>query len=1144
MAHHPDAPGAIRAVHQFHSGSALGDAVTNSLLLTQRFLKELGFASEIFVEHIGAGLEGQLRAYREWQPAGGEAFIVHHSMGHDLTEWVLRLPSPKVLLYHNITPAEFFPPHSEQAKYSAIGRKQLNAFRGHFAAAICDSELNAAELRALGYANVSVVPLLLDLAQLRAAPWVAQGEGDTEAFTVLFVGRIVPNKCQHDLIEVIGHLARMTDRRVQLVLVGSYEANGDYFRRLTGLIASRGLQGRVRFTGRVSNEELIGWYRRADALLCLSEHEGFGVPLIEAMVFDLPAIAFDAASVGWTMGGAGVLLKRKALPEIAGLLAVLSEDRALRRALVRGQRERIAAFEPDILISGLRDALASTRIWSARKPVREVREPAPLWQIEGPFETSYSLALVNRELARTLDQREPGAVALFATEGPGDYAPKREDLARHSELEPLWRRGRKGAPARRVLRTLYPPRVHDEAGLTRLLYFFWEESVVPAEWVESFNHHLDGIVVATRFVKKALIDSGVEVPIAVVGCGVDHILRERPVRGPELPGGFRFLHVSSAFPRKGVDALLEAYGRAFTSKDDVSLVLKTFPNIHNTVEQQLAGQRRRNPAYPHVTWIDEDLTAPRMIDLYQRCHALVMPSRGEGFGLPQAEAMLLGLPVITTASGGQADFCTEETSWLVDCVPAPAETHFGQHDSIWFDPDVAALASAMHDIRRATAAQRQARVERARERIMRDYCWDAVASKVAGTANALEVRPAPLRRRLKLAWVSSWNTKCGIASYSEYLLRPLRRDFDLRIFASRLNATLGPDGEEVRRCWDDLQGPSLDDLDREMERFEPDVVVVQFNFGFFPLAALGRLLSTLKQRGATVVVTFHATRDVDRRDLKLSLRTIREDLARCDRLLVHGLADLRQLQAFGLRENVTLFPQGVPDAPAVDRRAARQDLGIPEGLPLIATYGFLLPPKGSAQIIEALALMRRQRPEAQLLMVNALYPNPVSGEQLARCRAAIDRLGLRGAVTLITDFLRDEQSLHLLRCADLIVFPYQDTGESSSAAVRFGLSSRRPVAVTPIPIFDDVRPAVHTLPGVDPEAIARGVLELISDVDLLQGRTRAQGDWLKAHAWPSLSRRLRGLIRGLIAEAKLGNTQVNQLTSPEEPDAHRVASAS
>jgi len=310
-----------------------------------------------------------------------------------------------------------------------------------------------------------------------------------------------------------------------------------------------------------------------------------------------------------------------------------------------------------------------------------------------------------------------------------------------------------------------------------------------------------------------------------------------------------------------------------------------------------------------------------------------------------------------------------------------------------------------------------------------------------------------------------------------------------------------------------------------------------------PLGALGRLISILEQRGATVLVTFHATRDVDRPDLKLSLRAIRDDLARCDRLLVHGLADLRQLRAFGLQENVTLFPQGVLDLPRVDRETARRDLGIPEDVPLIATYGFLLPHKGTEQIIEALALIRRRKPEARLLMVNALYPVHLSNEQLQKCRAAIDRLGLGDAVTLITDFLRDEQSLQLLRCADLIVFPYQDTGESSSAAVRAGLSSRRPVAVTPIPIFDDVRPVVHSLPGVDPEAIARGVLELLSDPDRLQGRDRAQSDWLKTHAWPSLARRLRGLIRGIAAGAEPA-THSDELPDREETDAHRVASAS
>src|SRR5690606_31797838 len=149
---------------------------------------------------------------------------------------------------------------------------------------------------------------------------------------------------------------------------------------------------------------------------------------------------------------------------------------------------------------------------------------------------------------------------------------------------------------------------------------------------------------------KILRDSGVRLPMAVVGTGVDHILRETP-EPMDMPSqaqqaSFRFLHVSSCFPRKGIDALIAAYGQAFRKSDDVVLVIKTFPNPHNDVAEQLAVARRADPDYPEVVLINRDVPQNQMLWLYRFCHALVAPSRGEGFGMPMAEAMLFDLPVI------------------------------------------------------------------------------------------------------------------------------------------------------------------------------------------------------------------------------------------------------------------------------------------------------------------------------------------------------------------------------------------------------------------------------------------------------------------------------------------------------------------
>ncbi len=180
-------------------------------------------------------------------------------------------------------------------------------------------------------------------------------------------------------------------------------------------------------------------------------------------------------------------------------------------------------------------------------------------------------------------------MSIYATEGPGDYAPQERDLAAHPRAAALWAKSPAEPYPDVAIRQMYPPRVNDSLAAMTFQYFGWEESGLPEAYVQEFNRHLDGIGVMSQFVADLLRDSGVVVPIEVVGVGV-----HRPERGPvddlpELAGarGFRFLHISAAFPRKGVDLLLRAYFDAFTGADDVSLVLKTYPNPHNEVESDL-----------------------------------------------------------------------------------------------------------------------------------------------------------------------------------------------------------------------------------------------------------------------------------------------------------------------------------------------------------------------------------------------------------------------------------------------------------------------------------------------------------------------------------------------------------------------------
>ncbi|MDN7457922.1 glycosyltransferase [Burkholderia cenocepacia] len=1110
----------VRAINQFHSGSAIADAVTNSMFMIQALLRELGFESEIFAEHVAPELVGRIRYFREYDGSADDVMLLHHSMGHDQDEWILSLPCTTVLIYHNITPESFFDERSPFRHYSVKGRAQLDTFREHFAAAIAVSDLNAQELRERGYEKVETIPLLIDAARIRTTEWNdALVQEQSQVSTILFVGRVSPNKAHRDIVEAAAQLRAIMPSPFQVTFVGGYGEEEPYYLELCKLIDELELGEIVRFAGKVSDADLYGWYRSAALFLCLSDHEGFGVPLIEAMTFDVPVIAYASSNIESTLGGAGLLVHDKHPQAVAALARAVLEDRALRRAVIVEQRKRVRQFERPTLLNQLQRFLRKEGIEIPRPIAAETADggvPALRYQVEGPFETSYSLALVNRELAFALDRANPGEVGLFATEGPGDYAPDTRRIAAIPGLPDLVTRGSKRSGADVVIRDLYPPRVHDMDGLFNFLHFAWEESELPAAWVASFNENLDGIAATSAFVAKVARDNGFAGTIANVGLGLDHVARtpRREYRGT-LGKGFRFLHVSSCFPRKGVDVLLDAFAKAFTARDDVSLIIKTFPNPHNTVAEQIAALRRRYPDCPEIVLIDADLDAGEIVDLYHRCHAFVAPSRGEGFGLPMGEAMWFGLPVITTAFGGQTDFCTDETAWLVDYTFEGAKSHLGLFDSVWAEPSVDSLAAQLRAVHAATDDVRRAKAERGRALLEAAFTWDRCAARFAALETAVGAIEPASSGRTRLAWISSWNTKCGIATYSSFLVAGLDpAQFDVRVLASRDPAVIVADGPEVTRCWTDQRG-RVDELIATLEQCQPDAIVLQHNYGFFSMESTARIVEYAHAHAIPIVVTFHSTKDVDTPELRASLSEIVEALRLADRLLVHGLEDLNRLRALGLAGNATLFPHGVHAREATDRLASRAALNLPADAPVIATYGFLLPHKGLEEVIDAFALLLPEMPEARLLMVNALYPVADSETVAQRCSERIKTLGLGDSVRMITEFLPDRESFAYLDAADLIVFAYQDTAESASGAVRYGIAANRPVACTPIPIFDDLGEMVHRFSGTDAHAISDSLGELLRDRALLGSKAEAQAAWIRARSWDEMSARLGGMVRGL-----------------------------
>jgi glycosyltransferase involved in cell wall biosynthesis len=735
------------------------------------------------------------------------------------------------------------------------------------------------------------------------------------------------------------------------------------------------------------------------------------------------------------------------------------------------------------------------------------------WRIEGPFDSTYSLALLNREIARALKSLDVNVV-LHSTEGPGDFSPSEKFLSCNNDLKEMHERVNFFTPSDCdvVSRNLYPPRVADMNGKKNLMHSYaWEETGFPRQWVEDFNSHLQGLTCLSQHVYTVMQNNGVQLPMSVSGCGVDHWDRITSSGRNVLHGlsarNFCFLHVSSFFPRKGPEALLESYGDAFSDDDDVSLIIKTFSNPHNEVNILLNRYRSLNKKYPHVILIEDDFSDSDLKALYECCDVLVAPSCAEGFGLPLAEAMLSGLPVITTAWSGQLDFCNSENSWLVDFNFEQAKTHFNLLPSAWAAIDKSRLSQAMLLARETSKEMRSAMASKGRSFLYENFTWTKVAQRLIDFYQKLKNTPHLVEP--KIGWISTWNVKCGIATYSEHLLQYF--DISPIVLAARDASILREDDRNCKRCWGFDAGEDFSDICTQINNENLDVLVVQFNFGFFNHEKLTQFFQKQKAAGRILIVDLHATIDPPHAPEKC-MKNYVEALALCDRLLVHSIADMNRMKAFGLESLLTLFPHGILEIP--------EPVPLPlDHVPTIATYGFCLPHKGLLEVLQAVALLRDQGKRVDLNMVNAVYPIDFSHALMEELHQKVVALKLENQVKIESRFLPDEDSLDQLQSADLIVFAYHPTSESASGAVRYGLACGRPTLVTDIPIFEELGDTVWRVDGHTPAQLAERIWEVLKQIemDTTLAKTYAENAklWRDQHRYSSLSKRLSGIILGI-----------------------------
>jgi glycosyltransferase involved in cell wall biosynthesis len=363
-------------VHQVLATLGYGDAIGHEVLGIQRALRRAGYSSEIIIETVDPRLEDLVVDYRDVVDdiAADDLLIHHFSIGSRASRTAFALPARMVLIYHNITPPEYFlDVHPQLVRQCYHGRRELLAYRTRCDLALGDSEFNRQELESVGFPKTAVLPVVPDFTHLEVTPDTRVLDAyDDEWTNILFVGRLVPNKKPDDVIRFFHAYKSLYNPRARLILAGSYGGFETYLAQCQVLVAQLGVSDVV-FAGQVSDEQLTAYYDVADLFLCASEHEGFCVPIIESFRTRVPVMAYAATAVPATMDGGGVLYETKDPGHVAALMQAVLSDAELQDRILDAQDralDRLLAHDFDRTLVGFVESVLA----GPRQPMPKVDE--------------------------------------------------------------------------------------------------------------------------------------------------------------------------------------------------------------------------------------------------------------------------------------------------------------------------------------------------------------------------------------------------------------------------------------------------------------------------------------------------------------------------------------------------------------------------------------------------------------------------------------------------------------------------------------------------------------------------------------------------------------------------------------------------
>ena len=458
-----------------------------------------------------------------------------------------------------------------------------------------------------------------------------------------------------------------------------------------------------------------------------------------------------------------------------------------------------------------------------------------------------------------------------------------------------------------------------------------------------------------------------------------------------------------------------------------------------------------------------------LLNFYNLASLFVFPTFSEGFGLPALEAMSCATPTIGSNTTSIVEVINNQDAFFDPSSINSIATKMKQtlEDKEFSNTLVSkGLLQSKNFSWDITALRALKALEKNFKHISpkdkkHPYMYDKFIEEIAKIKDIQNLSDTQLieisdlidknikLHNKKIGIITTYNTRCGIASYTKYLSQSFSNDSIILAPKTTGKSLVANDEENVSRVWE-LSHDNLTHMLEFIFKVKLQTIFIQFNYGFFDFTSLNHFINNLADNDIKVHITFHSTTDdPNNKDKKLLL--LKDSLSRCSSIFIHTKKDKKNLENIALKENVVLLNQGIVDT-SLTKKTSKQTTPF-----TLATYGFFLQSKGFIDMIEAFNILLKDGYKIKLLMLNAKYNDAASNPLIKKANELIQTYDLKNHIELNTNYLSDEESISTLAKADLVVYPYKNTGESSSAAVRMAIAAKTHIAVTPQAIFDEVK---------------------------------------------------------------------------------------